>query len=63
MPKKEQAMKYEKVDRVSRWNYCQQISSLIYNSSISDQELQDILFNLSFDNIKIIFKKLKKTYE
>lgn len=61
MKKKVEELKYEKVDRVSRWNYCQQISSQIFNSSISDQELQDILYNLHYDNLQIVFKKLKKT--
>jgi hypothetical protein len=43
MPKKKAELKYEKVDRVSRWNYIQLIAKYILDSSVSNDELKDIL--------------------
>ncbi len=40
MPKrKSNKIKYESVERVSRWNLCQQITRLLYASDRSNDEL------------------------
>ena len=46
MTKKKVELKYEKVDRVSRWNYIQLISKYILESSISNEELRGILLEI-----------------
>jgi len=54
MPKKEKELKYEKVDRVSRWNYCQLIAKQILDSSISEEDLKDVLVELQNPNRRLI---------
>jgi len=39
---KQVELKYEPVERVSRWNYCQQIASALYKSDITTNEIIDI---------------------
>ncbi len=41
MPKrKSNKIKYESVERVSRWNLCQQITRLLYASDFSNVDLE-----------------------
>ena len=41
MPKKKSSkIKYESVERVSRWNLCQQITRLLYASEKSNVDLE-----------------------
>lgn len=54
MSKKEKELKYEKVDRVSRWNYCQLIAKIILDSSISEEDLKDVLVELQDPNRRLI---------
>lgn len=53
MPKKSKELKYEKVDRVSRWNYIQFISKFILDSEISNDELKNICLELQTGNFKL----------
>lgn len=53
MPKKEKELKYEKVDRVSRWNYCQQIASLLYQSELSNEDLEKAAITFKFNNKQV----------
>jgi hypothetical protein len=40
MPKKNKELKYESVERVSRWNLCQQIAKFKYASDLSNDDLE-----------------------
>jgi hypothetical protein len=46
MTKRKSELKYEVVDRVSRWNYIQFIGKQILESSISNDELKEICLEL-----------------
>lgn len=46
MKKRKEVLKYEVVDRVSRWNYIQFIGKQILDSSISNDELKQICLEL-----------------
>jgi len=54
MPKKEKELKYEKVDRVSRWNYCQLIAKQILDSSISEEDLKQVLVEMQDPNRRLV---------
>jgi hypothetical protein len=54
MPKKRSQLNYEKIDRVTRWNYCQLIAKYILDSSLSDDELKDVLVELQNSNRRLI---------
>jgi hypothetical protein len=54
MPKKAKELKYENVDRVSRWNYCQLIAKTILDSSISEEDLKKVLVELQNPNRRLI---------
>jgi len=56
MAKKEKPLKYEAIDRVNRWNFCQLIARQILNSSISTEELERIVLELENINRKLILK-------
>ena len=51
MEKKDEELRYESVDRVARWNLCQQLTSVIYKSFLTNKK------------IKISLKKMKKSIE
>ena len=51
MPKKNKELKYEKIDRVERWNYCQRIAKHILDCSLSNEELKDVVLELQ-DGVK-----------
>lgn len=44
---KSNELKYEPIDRVKRWNYCQTIASLLYKSKRSNEDLETVL--IEFD--------------
>ena len=50
---------YSSVDRVTRWNFCQQIAKFILNSSIETEELQNAVSSLEQDRLQIIFNVSK----
>jgi hypothetical protein len=54
MVQKEKPVKYEAIDRVNRWNFCQLIARHILNSSISAEELEKIILELENPNRKLI---------
>jgi hypothetical protein len=54
MKKKKEELKYESVDRVSRWNYCQLIAKIILDSSITNEELKAVLLDVQSGNHKLI---------
>lgn len=56
MPKKSKELKYEKINRVSRWNYCQFLAKKILDSSIADEELERILRELESPNRRLILE-------
>lgn len=56
MTKKNKELKYEKINRVARWNYCQFIAKNILDSSISNQELERILRELESPNRRLILE-------
>jgi hypothetical protein len=43
MRKKEKKLKYESVERVSRWNLCQYLASILYRSNKSNKDLIKII--------------------
>ncbi len=40
MPKKSKELKYESIERVSRWNLCQQVAKLLYKSNRSNDDIE-----------------------
>ena len=56
MAQKEKPIKYEAIDRVNRWNFCQLIARTILNSSIATEELERIVLELENLNRKLIIK-------
>lgn len=53
MAQKEKPIKYEAIDRVNRWNFCQLIARQILNSSISTDELEKIVLEIENPNRKL----------
>lgn len=47
MKKKPIKLKYESVDRVSRWNLCQVLASLLYKSNLSNPDIKKEINELS----------------
>lgn len=47
MPKKKKVveLKYESVERVSRWNLCQTLCSLVYKSDMQNEEIKHLIKN------------------
>jgi len=45
--KKNKELKYESVDRVSRWSLCQQVCSLLYKSNIPNELIEKEIKELS----------------
>lgn len=55
MPKKKKQpeLKYKKLARVSRWNLCQQIASLLYQSELTEKELENGVLTCEFNRKRI----------
>jgi hypothetical protein len=53
MQKKQKELKYETVDRVSRWNYIQFIGKQILESGITNEELKDICLELQSGQVRL----------
>ena len=54
MPKrKNNKIKYESVERVSRWNLCQQIASYLYQGKKSNKEHEEMLITFSYETVEI----------
>ncbi len=46
MKKKDVELKYESVERVSRWNLCQQLASAVYNSMQTNKKIKESILNV-----------------
>ena len=46
MKKKEEQLRYESVDRVARWNLCQQLASAVYTSMQTNKKIKESILNV-----------------
>ena len=53
-PKKKKVLRYEPFNRVERWNYCQLIAKFIMDSSISSEELKNVLLEIQSGQFKLV---------
>jgi hypothetical protein len=56
MEEEKEKLVYEKVDRVGRWNFCQLLAKHIYESGISNAELERIVLEIENINRKLILQ-------
>lgn len=53
MPKQKKVLQYEPFNRVARWNYCQLIAKYIFDSSLCDEELKNVLLEIQSGQFKL----------
>ena len=46
MKKKNEELRYESVDRVARWNLCQQLTSVIYKSFLTNKKIKELIHSI-----------------
>jgi len=60
MSKKKESLKYNKIDRVSRWNYIQFIGKEMLDCSIPDEQLKQICLDLQSGEYQLQLNIIRK---